>query len=602
MTVQFSNRVRAALLAAASFAALTAPAGGACPLTADNDVCDVTDATDQLIAANAGDGLDDLLRLGGAAAFNFAVPGLGTVFTNFERFEKDGAADVTLTGDTGLAVDWTIRSGRLLTGLGNTIADTGRVSIEAAGAFVVSAVNETVGSVVNRGRVTVAAGRKLLVAGGFDNVAGAIFSGDMDVAGTLTNLGLLSAGASPGIINAAAYAGGGAMDVEVQFNTAAAPVNGVTHDFLNIAGAATGVTLIRVLAIGPSDDPFATVGDGIEVVRVGLASARDTFRLSEPALQGGFQYLLRRAGSDAGPASFFLQSVVREELVAHAVATAASRTTMRALAFADQGLAAAEGIGAKLRAWLSVHGGVEQAGGDAGARFNSDFWGVTAGVDSGFTSNVRLGIKGGWGRTNTDLFMPQGTAGLEGDTYFAQVYGQFVSGQFFADADAGYAWTDWDFRRSVLAGTASETFDGVIASLGAGYRFEFEDPIKLTLTGRVMYDGTNCGHNCFLAGAREDTSDWYGRVSARLERPYLNGKFRPYLAVSLTDDFGDGQTVRLGRASVRADTQNAVLGVGAGFNADLAPNMHLFVDGGLTQSLDTDVKGFQGQVGFRMTW
>jgi hypothetical protein len=35
---------------------------------------------------------------------------------------------------------------------------------------------------------------------------------------------------------------------------------------------------------------------------------------------------------------------------------------------------------------------------------------------------------------------------------------------------------------------------------------------------------------------------------------------------------------------------------------DVAPNMHLFLDAGLTQGLDNDVKGYQGQAGFRMTW
>jgi outer membrane autotransporter protein len=344
----------------------------------------------------------------------------------------------------------------------------------------------------------------------------------------------------------------------------------------------------------------------VELIRAAGGTAATAFRLTQPVLQGGFQYLLETAAAGGGQTGFFLQSTVREELFASAIAVAASRSTVRALAFADRGIEAAEGIGSRLRAWLTVHGGVEQNGLDSGARFDQDFWGVTAGIDSGFTPNVRLGLQAGYGQTDADIFLRQGASKLEGDTWFAQVYGQYLSGPWFADASIGYASTEWDFSRAVLApgltAQAGETVDGVIGKIGGGYRFSFDEPFFVTVSGHVLYDGGSCGGGCFLAGIQEDTSDWAGRLAVRFERPFMDGAIRPYLAVSYTDDFSGGHTSRLGQAGVVIDSNSSVLGLNAGLNYSVSPNAQFFLDVGARQSLNNDTEAYQGQAGFRMTW
>jgi hypothetical protein len=640
----------AGLLAAGSVLALTSAANAACTPSAGDDVCDVTSATNPPANADFAAAGNDKLSLGGATNFTFDLTQIGAGLLGLDAFEKVGASEVTLTGSpTGAnaANAWTVKAGKLIAAAGANFQNTANVSIEAGAELIVRTTNETINSLTNAGKLTVETGARLItggnmtvqtgseltgrftvggelinngivdgqgtpnlglgigtpsvITGNATNNAGGVLGGNLRIGGNLTNNGTLRPGESPGTIDVLGnYIGGGTIDAEVGFNNASLPVGGLTHDVLSIVGTVSGTTTINVIPFAPSDNPDPTTGDGVQLIRTASGAAANAFRLSGPVLQGGFQYLLTQvAGANPG---FNLQSAVREELHANAVALAASRTTVRALAFADRGVEAAEGIGAKIRAWLTVHGGTEQAGINTGTRFNSNYWGVTGGVDTGFTSNVRVGVQGGYGQTDADIFLRQGSPTLEGETWFGQVYAQFVSGQWFADISAGYASTEWDMRRVVLGGRVSETVDGVIGKVGGGYRFQFDEPFAVTVQAHAIYDGSSCSDNCFLTGNREETSDWFGKASVRFERPYNDGTLRPYLQVSYTDDFDDGARIQFGQAQAFSDTSSSILGVNAGVAMDLAPNMHVYFDAGLTQGLDNDVQGYQGQAGFRMTW
>jgi hypothetical protein len=577
MTVMSARRAAiGVLLGTSSLLAWTNVAQAQCAATAVADNC-------QIDAGNVGTAPvgaltnQDTIRLGGVAPSAYVFnPALLTA--DLVDLFKEGTSTVTLSGVAAFKSDWQVVNGVLIVSGNSAVTDFANLSTSrstmALGQLVLNTSNKALGSLTNAGRT------------------------------------VLNDGATA-LFNVTGYSGGSAaapaeLVMDFRPNAANAPVAGTSHDRLNVAGVATGVTNVTVNILAPSDDPAPTNGDGVELIRAAGGTAAGAFRLTQPVLQGGFQYLLQQAASGGGQTGFFLQSAVREELFANAIAVAASRSTVRALAFADRGIEAAEGIGSRLRAWLTVHGGVEQNGIESGARFDQDFWGVTAGIDSGFTPNIRLGVQAGYGQTDADIFLRQGASKLEGDTWFAQVYAQYLSGPWFADASIGYASTEWDFARAVLApGLApvvGETVDGVIGKIGGGYRFSFDEPFFVTVSGHVLYDGASCGSGCFLAGVREDTSDWAGRLAVRFERPYLEGALRPYLAVSYTDDFSDGHEARLGQALVRIDSANSLLGLNAGLNYTVAPNAHLFLDLGAQRSLGNDTEAYQGQVGFRMTW
>ncbi len=559
----FTRRIRTSLLLGAAWLVTSGAALAVCPptTTAGDDTCLIESGTGPL-DAQAG---NDTFALGGPGSFTFNTARLGTDFLNFELFRKVGPSIVTLTGVTGQAVDWTVEQGTLIVSQQQAINAARSAVVQAGAFFEVTAPTLVMNTLNNAGSTVLAAATNLQIAQWVKS-------------------------------------GNGALTLGVGLDTASQPEHGQLRSLLDIAGNAVGDTLVTINTALQSANPSATSGQGIRLITVAGTSTADSFRLANRVVEGGFEYILERSANLGGPgATFFLRSVPREELVANTVALAVNRATLQALSFFDQGADAAEGLGTRLRAWITAHGQTTRAAGDAGARFNDDMIGVTAGVDTGFTSNIRVGIKGGWGENSVDLKMPQGNGKLDGTTYVAQLYAQFISGPLMLDASAGYASTDWDFR-TVAGVRISESIDGIIAAIGAAYRFEFPEPVSLTVAANLLYDGTSCGDGCFLGGIQEKTSDWFGRLSAKLESKAFGDEFRPYLSVSLTDDFGGGQKALFGQGAAKVNAQGAVFGLNAGLNVAVAPNAAFFAEAGLTRSLEADVDGYRAQAGFRVTW
>lgn len=141
--------------------------------------------------------------------------------------------------------------------------------------------------------------------------AGAKLSGTNTINGNLINLGTVASGNSPGTTTVLGnYTGGGTLEVEVQFDNAGSPINGTTHDFLNISGNVLGApTAINLLTFTPSGSPAATTGNGIEIVRVGGTSTAGDFTMASYLL-GGYYYNLAYLSNYIGGTvdSFFLQS------------------------------------------------------------------------------------------------------------------------------------------------------------------------------------------------------------------------------------------------------------------------------------------------------
>ena len=448
--------------------------------------------------------------------------------------------------------------------------------------------------------------------------SGGTLIGNTSITGSLTNLGTLSPGNSPGTTTVAGnYIGGGFITQEVQFNNATLPVNGTTHDFLNIGGNATGVTTLNVVGIAPSGSPVATTGNGIEVVRVGGTSAATAFRTSDRVLQGGFEYILTNVPDSSGTADgFFLQSAPREELSLNAVILSASRNHIRNTYLNAGGDVHEADWGTKLRAWISSMYQSTRAGADAGVRHKLTDWAVSAGVDYEVAPSFRVGLKGSYGNTDGDVWVRQGAMTVDGDTWSILGSAHYAMDGFYADLSAGYAATDWDVRRALNPGGLLGTFgvasnvdvDGMVGHLDAGYRFKTDSIFTLTVAGQVFYNDMDCGTNCLFAPGSvpqsvEDTSDWVGRLEAKLEAGYDEGKFRPWIAVNYTDALdGDGQTVRAGNAEVVSNTANALFGIDVGLQAELAEKLDLTVQAGVQQGLVDDVETYQVQVGLKYRW
>lgn len=271
---------------------------------------------------------------------------------------KVGAGTLTLSGSNTYTGLTQIDGGVLEVIGGNAITDSGLVSVSAGGTFRVAG-SETIGSLTGAGALDLAAGVLTTgggasstfsgtssgaggltkvggstfavtgsqgysglttvsagtlnvngsLAGGVSVAAGGTFSGDATVAGTVTNAGTIAPGNSPGVQNYLGdYVGGGAFSLEILTDQAAAPVNGVTHDFIDIDGNVTGVTTINLLASGVP----VLASSGFQLIEVGGSVAANAFVLADPAfIYGGFHYFLEYVADYSGTNdAFFLRSAL----------------------------------------------------------------------------------------------------------------------------------------------------------------------------------------------------------------------------------------------------------------------------------------------------
>jgi autotransporter-associated beta strand protein len=312
------------------------------------------------------EGYDNAVVNGTLNTSNFLYAEQGLISANLTgtaTLIKNGGGTTTLSGTNSYSGQTTINSGTLVLQGGSAISNSNSVSV-AGGATLQLDGDETIGSLAGAG--TLALTTKTLITGGNNTStswSGTIFggltsglqktgtgtlsvSGDMNqesttvaagelnfngtatgniavnagarlsgtntINGNLINLGTLASGNSPGTTTVLGnYTGGGVLDVEVQFNNVGAPVNGTTHDFLNIAGNVLGSpTAINLLTFAPSGSPAATVGNGIQLVRVGGTTSAADFTMSSYLLGSYFYdlaYIANYSGSDDG---FFLQSTL----------------------------------------------------------------------------------------------------------------------------------------------------------------------------------------------------------------------------------------------------------------------------------------------------
>ena len=387
--------------------------------------------------------------------------------------------------------------------------------------------------------------------------------------------------------------------MEVEFNLVGAPVNGVDHDFLTIGGNVSGTTSINVIALAPSGSPAATTGNGIELVRVGGTVGASQFALSHPVVQGGFQYLLAFVPS-AGPDSFFLQSVVRDELWGHAALLSAGRTMTSGCFRGDERTSDSPTNAQRVRAWAKFTSGSEDTGADAGIDTSQDFSCGSGGIDFAGSDMVRLGISGGYGHSSVDVTTPAGPTSLDGDEGIVEGYVAYVRNNVFMNLSAGYATTDWTYD-GVLTTGASATASGVVGSLQLGMHWPL-GAMRLGVSAAVDYDGSSCGDSCLVAGTSEDVSPWLAKGSVRLDGALSGGRILPYVVVSYSDELGDGERVSLGTAVIKSQMASDLFGAQAGVTALVGERLAIFATAGLTEGLDRDVSGFNGQGGVKLYW
>jgi autotransporter-associated beta strand protein len=165
--------------------------GGDGVLTAGDDTCVITSASDQTTAVDGDAGTDELHLEASAADLVFDTSTIGTVFLNFETVHvaTGGGFDVTLTGTASNSLSWLV-DGTLNVAGTNNIGDLSAVTISGIGVMHLTTDNETIGSLAAASATAelhLDVADKMLTTGG--NNASTTFAGVISGLGGLTKAG-----------------------------------------------------------------------------------------------------------------------------------------------------------------------------------------------------------------------------------------------------------------------------------------------------------------------------------------------------------------------------------------------------------------------------
>lgn len=535
---------------------------------------------------------------GSTAVFSGVISGAGGLTKIYSN-------DLYLTGDSSY------------TGL--TTVSGGRIVIANAGAIDQSSGVTTVG-----GPGSVLAGTVDYAINGPVNNGGSI-SGNVTINGPVTSTGGLlpghmsldpngvqNPGQSMGTItinnnytstSSNAYVG---MFIDLDAAVPAGGTAGTTHDFFDVTGNVSGTTKLFVVDFDTAVDTAGpTTGNGIQVIRVGGTTAPGAFVQGNALTSGAYQYLLNYVADYSGvPGTadgYFLQSAVRDELIAQPAMLSASQQLIRGCFRDDQRVPDSPKGATYGRAWFGYHQGATQYGADTGIDMDLDYSCTSGGMDWRMGYGWFGGVSGGFGSANGDLATPAGMADLDGTARVIEAYTSFTSSSFFVNLSAGYADTDWDVTNA-FSGVAQASVSGFIAQAQAGLALDL-DIVAVKLIGAVNYDDQNCGESCFGLAVTEDTGLIEGKGTVRFDGVTWGGSIRPWAAVSYSDVLSDGvNTVSLGAVSVSSATNDELLSLDAGLQTYLDENFSLFVDGGYHESLSKDITGYKAGVGLKLYW
>lgn len=590
-----------------------------------------------------------------AGAGTIDTNGFSTIFdgaiTGGGALTKTGANFLDLGGNNNAHTGaLNINAGTLFANFGNAIGNTSAVTV-AGGALLSVNTTETIGSLAGAGAVNIqfgtlttgGNGASTTFSGTFGATGGALtktgtgtfnvvntaytglttvnqgvmimngtmadgllvnslgtFGGNATITGNVTNNGRMSPGNSPGTIAIGGNytAGVGAIfDMEVIFNSANAPVNGTTHDFVTIAGNVTGTTLLNVIPFAPSNAATATTGNGIELVRVGGTVAGNQFALAAPVFVGAYQYTLNYLPNFSGlNDGFFLQSRLNENFFGDAAMFSANQALIGAC-FSGEDALVGDGNGHVGRAWAKVSAGSRNTDASTGIATDQNYTCGSGGMDVRTGENFRFGISGGYGETDVDVTTLAGIGDLDGEGGVIQAFAGFNHGNFFANLNLGYGNSNWTYD-GPLAAPVTASMNGVVGSFQVGALWPMGENLRFGAIGEVGYDAMDCSDQCLVPGTVADTGDWTMKGTLRLDGTMHGGMIRPYAAVSFSTR--DGNTITNGSGKIATDTAASVFGAKAGATVMVGEQTGLFLNGGLVSGDGVD--GWDGTGGIKIFW
>ncbi|MGN6651974.1 autotransporter outer membrane beta-barrel domain-containing protein [Trinickia sp.] len=199
-----------------------------------------------------------------------------------------GTGTTILTANNAYTGGTTVSAGTLAIGdASHPQATSGSGNVSVASGAALGGYGQITGSVQNDGTLAAANALPVFTTGS---------TGTLRIGGSLTNNGVLQLAAANGnagnVLQVAGnYGGNGQLVLNTVLNQGGAASQ---TDQLIVGGNASGSTAIT---LNRSGSGAQTVGDGIQVVRVGGTSAANSFRLAGPIQAGAYQYLLYQGGA-----------------------------------------------------------------------------------------------------------------------------------------------------------------------------------------------------------------------------------------------------------------------------------------------------------------
>ena len=283
-------------------------------------------------------------------------------------------------------------------------------------------------------------------------------------------------------------------------------------------------------------------------------------------------------------AAMFMNALGQQMANARGTASTGQR---QALAQACE-LESCDGTG-PLSAWASALGGLGSVLGDSNAStLTYNFGGAAAGIDYRFDPRFLAGIGVGYthGTQWVNSFMGQGWS----DSVSVAAYGSFTQWGFYADALAGYAYSNNQLQRQILIpGLQQRTASGstganqFLGQIEAGYKIGVYAPASASITPFGRFQISSVTQNAFSESGAQSLSLNVAQQTTNSQRTTIGADLAS--SIGLGNERKLDLAVRLGWQHEFADTGRPITAAFAG-----APG-NAFTVFGATPARDSAVVG-----------
>jgi len=239
-------------------------------------------------------------------------------------------------------------------------------------------------------------------------------------------------------------------------------------------------------------------------------------------------------------------------------------------------------------------------------KFDGNVYTIMAGVDKKIGSKAVIGLAAGY--ENSDLDTDYNLGDIEGDGYLVAPYlSVSLNDTFSIDVNAGYAWLDYDMKRTdatnseLFTGTTDATrYWGAISANGDWQRNKLGYGASLgVIYSKENRDAFNETGATTGSVSQASVSSKLGQARLGGEVSYDLGKVEPYASARLEYDFTKTKTTVASTQTAPADDDLGAT-LGAGLNLKLSPSITGHIGGEYGGFFREDYKDYSATARLRV--